>query len=102
MHNVCAESGQCIGGVVEAVIQKGIENGSFRPDVNPTEMSVILWAHCRGVMELIDHLSSVPPTTDLRRACGEIDFEKMYRKSTAMLVFAMLTDEARRNFKTEW
>ncbi|HLG94189.1 MAG TPA: TetR/AcrR family transcriptional regulator [candidate division Zixibacteria bacterium] len=101
MHNACAESGQCIGGVVQVVIQKGIEDGSFRPDVNPTEMSVILWAHCRGAMELIDHLSSVPPTTDMRRACGEIDFEKMYRKSTAMLVSSILTDETRKNFKLE-
>jgi len=99
MKNSCAESGQCLGGVVESVIQKGIEDGSFRPEVSPLEMSVILWAHCRGVMDIIDHISSKGDWAQKKFA--DLDFEKMYRKSTAMLVSSILTDEARKNFKLE-
>lgn len=99
MRKVCAESGQCIGAVVQEVIQRGIEDGTFRPEVNPVEMSVIFWANSRGVMELIDHFSSIPATE--KRGCGEIDFEKMYRKSGAMLKYAMLTEEAKKNYQLE-
>lgn len=100
MQKTCAESGRCIGGVVQEVIQRGKDDGSCRPETNPVEMSFILWAHCRGIMELIDHVTSIP-AKNIRRECGEIDFEKLYRKSTAMLVYALLTDEARKNFKLE-
>ncbi|MCI0406766.1 MAG: hypothetical protein L0209_12015, partial [candidate division Zixibacteria bacterium] len=92
--------GQCLGGVVQEVLRKGIEDGSYRPEVSPVEMSFILWAHCRGVMELIDHVTSIP-AEGIKRECGEIDFDKMYRKSTAMLVSSILTEEARKNFKLE-
>lgn len=100
MRMTCAESGQCIGGVVQAVIQQGKEDGTYRPEVSPLEMSFVLWANCRGVMELIDHIKSVP-SDGIKRACSEVDFDKLYRKSTAMLVYAMLTEEARKNFKLE-
>ncbi len=100
MRNVCAESGQCIGGVVQEVIQKGIEDGTFRPEVNPVEMSVIFWANSRGVMELIDHFSSIP-ASEMRRECTAIDFEKLYRKSGGMLKYAMLTEEAKKNYQLE-
>ncbi len=99
MKNTCAESGECLGGVVESVIQKGIEDGGFRPAVNPVEMSIILWAHCRGVMEIIDHISSKGDWA--KKKLGDLDFEKMYRKSTALLVSSILTEEARKNFKLE-
>ncbi|MGE5693099.1 MAG: TetR/AcrR family transcriptional regulator [Candidatus Zixiibacteriota bacterium] len=99
MKNTCAESGQCLGGVVQEVIRKGIEDGSFRRETNPVEMSIILWAHCRGVMEIIDHLSSREVSTG--KPWEGLDFEKMYRKSTAMLVSGILTDEARKNFELE-
>jgi AcrR family transcriptional regulator len=99
MKNSCAESGQCLGGVVQEVIRKGIEDGSFRRETNPVEMSIILWAHCRGVMEIIDHLSSREVSTG--KPWEGLDFEKMYRKSTAMLVSGILTDPARRNFELE-
>ena len=99
MKNTCAESGQCLGGVVQEVIRKGIEDGSFRRETNPVEMSIILWAHCRGVMEIIDHLSSREVSTG--KPWEGLDFEKMYRRSTAMLVSGILTDEARKNFKLE-
>jgi hypothetical protein len=99
MKNSCAESGQCLGGVVQEVIRKGIEDGSFRRETNPVEMSIILWAHCRGVMEIIDHLSSREVSTG--KPWEGLDFEKLYRKSTAMLVSGILTDEARKNFRLE-
>ena len=99
MKNTCAESGQCLGGVVQEVIRKGIEDGSFRRETNPVEMSIILWAHCRGVMEIIDHLSSREVSTG--KPWEGVDFEKMYRRSTARLVSGILTDEARKNFKLE-
>jgi len=99
MRNTCAESGQCLGGVVQEVIRKGIEDSSFQPEINPVEMSIIFWAHCRGVMEIIDHISSKGDWA--KKKLADLDFEKMYRKSTAMLVSGILTDEARKNFKLE-
>ncbi len=99
MQNACGQSGQCLGQVVMDVIQKGIEDGTFRPEVNPQEMAIILWAHCRGVMEIIDHLSNREISAG--KAWEGLDFEKMYRKSTAMLKYAILTEEAKKNFKLE-
>jgi len=99
MRSTCAESGQEIGQVVMDVIQKGKDDGSFRPEVDPQEMAIIFWANSHGVMELIDHLSS-------GLACvgdkfGDFDFEKMYRKAGDMLKYAILTEEARKHFKLE-
>jgi len=99
MKTTCGESGQCIGQVVMDVIQKGKEDGTFRPEVNPQEMSIIFWANSRGMMELIDHLLSKEDWA--RGEFGGLDFEKMYRKSNAMLKYAMLTEEARKNFTLE-
>lgn len=99
MRSACGESGQCIGQVVMDVIQKGKDDGTFRPEVDPQEMAVIFWANSRGVMELIDHLSSGLACTEEK--VGRLDFEKMYRKSGAMLKYAMLTEEAKKNYQLE-
>ncbi len=99
MRSACAESGQSIGQVVMDIIRKGKDDGTFRPEVDPQELAIIFWANSRGVLELIDHLSS-------KLACTgdqfkDLNFEKMYRKSNAMLAYSILTDKARENFKLE-
>ncbi|MCI0531530.1 MAG: TetR/AcrR family transcriptional regulator [candidate division Zixibacteria bacterium] len=101
MRSACAESGQCIGDLVVGVIKKGQEDGTFRPEVNPREMAVIFWANSWGVMKIIDHFSSIP-ANEMRGECGQIDFEKMYRKSGALLLYAILTEEAKKNYQPEF
>ncbi len=100
MKATCSESGQNICRLVTDVIQKGKEDGTFQPEIDPLEMSVILWASARGTLTLVDQFSR-------ENACAgnrfeHLDFEKMYRKSNAMLVYAILTDRARKNFNLEW
>jgi AcrR family transcriptional regulator len=107
MRSACRESGQCIGQVVMDVISKGIEAGSFRPEIDPQEMAIIFWANSRGIMELIDHMSSRPAESNqCCKKSGEpfrdIDFEEMYRKSCAMLMYAILTDDAKKNYQLEY
>lgn len=100
MKTACSESGQGICRLVTDVIQKGKDDGTFRPEIDPLEMSVILWASARGTLTLVDQFSR-------ENACAgnrfeHLDFEELYRKSNAMLAYAILTDQARQNFNMEW
>ena len=99
MRTACAESGQKICQLVVDVIQKGKEDGSFRAEADPLEMSVLLWATSRGTLTLIDQFSGKSGCTNDRFT--DLNFEGLYRKSNAMLVYAILTDETRKNFKLE-
>ena len=95
----CAESGQKICQLVVDVIQKGKEDGTFRPEIDPLEMSVLLWATSRGTLTLIDQFAGENGCTTDR--FSHLNFEGLYKKSNALLVYAILTDEARKNFRLE-
>src|SRR4030067_1579414 len=93
MQSACANSGQCIGQVLMCLIEKGKADGHFPPEGAPREMALIFWASSRGIMELIDHLSGKEACTGNR--IRDLNLEKMYRKSGAMLQYAILSDQAR-------
>lgn len=100
MKAACSESGQKICQLVTDVIQKGMDDGTFRQDIDPLEVGVILWASSRGTLMLIDQLSRESGCSGGQRF-EHLNFEKLYRKSNSMLVYSILTDEARKNFKLE-
>jgi AcrR family transcriptional regulator len=47
---------QDIWNLIVDVINKGIDEGIFKKDVNPYEISLLLWAGSNGVINLFDHL----------------------------------------------
>jgi hypothetical protein len=100
MKTACSESGQSICKLVTGVIQKGKDDNTFRPEIDPLEMSVILWANSRGTLTLVDQFSCSNSCAGNR--FEQLDFEKLYRKSNAMLAYSILTEQARQNFNIEW
>ena len=78
--------------LVTDVIQKGIEDGTFRKELDPLEMGVILWSNSNGIMQLMDR------PVESQEIPGNIDLEKLLRKSNSMIVSSMLTEETKQRY----
>ena len=67
MARECHDSGVVLLKILEGAISDGISDGSIRPDVDPAETSVLLWALTDGIIRVIvaegEHL----------RACHNLD-----------------------------
>jgi AcrR family transcriptional regulator len=50
----CFESGNRIFEVMEKVVAEGIRDGSLRSDLDPRLLSIILWAHTNGIMQMLE------------------------------------------------
>jgi AcrR family transcriptional regulator len=100
------ESETRLWGLVESVLQEGIDVGLIRPDVNPLEIGISLWASSNGMIQIMEHIRS--DSKNCLDANGGIvdencytakflkmDFEKMLRSlwdavSNSILVNPML------------
>ncbi|MCK4835629.1 MAG: TetR/AcrR family transcriptional regulator [Candidatus Aminicenantes bacterium] len=50
----CNETGNKLFGFMQEAVKTGIQDGSLRPDLNPLLVSVVLWAHSNGIMQIIE------------------------------------------------
>ncbi len=92
----CQISVQGIWKAVTDVIEKGIQDGTFRKDINPIEVGVIMEINLRGIIRLINQLSlrvMVPP------GFQKIDPEEFLKRTSSMLTYMVLSDEARKNYR---
>ena len=98
MLGECSSSGQKVGQVMAGVIKDGINEGVFRSELDPFEMTIILWRTSKGIIDWLEYSGE-----SCRKANDfpELNLQKMLTKANAMVVYAMLTDEARKNFKLE-
>lgn len=89
----CEGCNQGVWKVVTDVIQKGIDDGTFRKELDPLEMGVILWSNSNGLMRLMDLPTGRVTIT------SNLDLERILQTSNSMIVSAMLTEKAKRDFK---
>jgi TetR/AcrR family transcriptional regulator len=99
MLGECRVSVQKIWKAVTDVLEQGMQDGTFRKDINPMEMAVIMELNLRGVIRLINQASLLvmcPPGFE------NIDLEQLLRRSSSMLTYMILSDEARKNFPMDF
>lgn len=90
MMSSCQLGNQKIWKIVIDLIQQGINEGDIRPDINPAECAVILWANSNGIMMRMD------TQQDYFKNMLGVDLEDVMQKSGTMLMQSMLTDSAKR------
>lgn len=49
----CEQLGEEIFGVMGETVKEGMEDGSIRKDLNPYLLSVVLWGHSAGILNLV-------------------------------------------------
>lgn len=49
----CQEKGNLIFGLIQEAVREGIKDGSIRPDVDPVMVSIILWGHATGILQIM-------------------------------------------------
>lgn len=98
MLEECSASGQKIGQVMSEVIQDGIKEGVFRQELDPFEMTIILWLTSKGIIDGFEHWGECRKNL---KDFSELNLQKVLNKANSMVVYSMLTDEARKNFKPE-
>jgi AcrR family transcriptional regulator len=89
MMTMCMNQDKKIWGLVVGVIQKAIDDGFLKNDVNPLELGVMLWSNSNGVMRLIDR------SQDASVQQMGLNLPSMIRKSNRLLVEGVMTDAAK-------
>ncbi|MEX1276329.1 MAG: TetR/AcrR family transcriptional regulator [Bacteroidota bacterium] len=89
MMGLCHTGNQKLWKLVIDLIQRGIDEGDIRPDVDPAECSMILWSNSNGIMMRMDTQEEY-----FKNMLG-MDLEKVLQKSMAMLFQSMLRDPAK-------
>jgi len=55
----CFEAGNRIFELMQEAVKVGIGDGSMRPDLNPLLVSMVMWGHSNGIMQLIESKGEV-------------------------------------------
>jgi hypothetical protein len=72
------------------VLQRGIDEGLLRKDLNPLEAGVMLWSNSNGMMRIMDRQEPY-----WKEKMG-LNLEQMMRESNRMLVEGMMTEKAKK------
>ena len=92
MREQCSIVDRRIWDFVIQIMRRGIDEGLLHDDLDPFEAGIMLWSNANGLLRLIDRHESY------WKEVMKIDLEKTLRKSTAMLVEAMMTERAQSLF----
>jgi len=92
MKGECFSNDQKIWDLVVGLIRVAVDEGVFRPDVNPQQTAVILWANANGLMRQMDRMEPY------WRNALKIDLEDTLRKANAYVLQGMLTDKAKKQY----
>jgi TetR/AcrR family transcriptional regulator len=49
----CQEKGNRIFGLIQDAVRQGMEDRTIRPDVDPVMVSLILWGHSTGILQIM-------------------------------------------------
>lgn len=55
----CFEAGNRIFELMQKAVKIGIRDGSMHPDLNPLLVSMVMWGHSNGIMQLIESKGEV-------------------------------------------
>lgn len=92
MLGSCNATTQKIWGSVIGVIQRAIDEGVLRSDLNPAEAALILWSSANAILIRLDN------EADRWRQTLNVDLRNVFHKSNLLLVQSMMTEEARRTY----
>ena len=88
MMESCNSQTQKTWKLVIEVFRRGIEEGTFRRDINPVEAAVILWSSANSILLRIDN------ECDRWKQTLNIDLVQVYSRSNALFLQAVMTPEA--------
>jgi AcrR family transcriptional regulator len=91
MRDMCQQTDRKIWDIVVGVLQRGIDEGLLRKDLDPLEAGVMLWSNSNGIMRIMDR------EEEYWKGHMGLNLEKMMRESNRMLVKGMMTDEAKKH-----
>ncbi len=92
MMDICVKCDQKVWNLVVSLFQRGIDEGLLHKDLDPLEASVMLWSNSNGLMRIMDRQQNY-----WKDKMG-LDLERTLRKSNQMLVEAMMTEEAQKQY----
>ncbi|MBI3786960.1 MAG: TetR/AcrR family transcriptional regulator [Ignavibacteriales bacterium] len=85
----CTMANQKLWQLVIGLIQKGIEEGSLRPNLQPAEAAVMLWSSSNAIMTRMDTQG------EYFKSVMKVDLEQTLQQSNILLLESMLTDKAK-------
>jgi AcrR family transcriptional regulator len=93
MLEACAQNDQKIWKVVAGLLQRGIDEGFFEPDLDPIQASIILWSSGSSLMRQMDR------EDDYWKEKMQIDLEATMRKAYQYILEGMLRDDIKSQAK---
>jgi AcrR family transcriptional regulator len=94
MKQNCEALNQDIWDLVNNLLKRGIEEGTVRPDLNPVEVSIIIWSSATTLLQRIDR------EYDLWKEKFQLDLVQTVRLSNSLLFDAILTEKGRGELAT--
>jgi len=92
MKQSCDAEGQKVWNVIDSVLQRGVEEGVLRPDINPIELGVIIWSNITSLLSRIDNEG------ESWKKRFNIDLEHTLKISNTLLLESILTDRGRTEY----
>jgi len=92
MLEQCMVRDRKLWAMVMAPVKRAIDEGLLHPELDPLEVGIMLWSNANGFFRLIDRNSKY-----WKDVMG-INLFNTLRKSSTLLVEAMMTEKARRKY----
>lgn len=92
MNEVCSVGNRKVWDLVIGLFQKAIDEGLIRSDLNPIELSIILWSSSTALMLRIDS------ERDMWKQRMNIDLEHTLQISNRLIFESILTERGRTEF----
>lgn len=92
MLQLCATENQKGWRLVIDLIKRGIEEGVIQNNIDPKQAAVILWSTSNGLMRQMDR------EDNYWKDVMHVDLEAALRQAHAMLIEAMMTEEAKKTY----
>ncbi len=95
LSNSLVEANTRIWEIVCSPIIKGMKDGTFKADLNPLEIGLILWTSSTGIMNLMEHIQQSPhhndqcaklPSDSSVSQFTKVDYKKMLESTWLSLV----------------
>ena len=93
MLAVCANHDSKIWSVVIGLIQQGVSEGLFDPDLDPAQAAIILWSTGNALMRQMDR------DDDYWKAHMRVDLEATMRKAYQLILEGMMTKKGKTQYQ---
>lgn len=93
MLDACSLEQQQIWKLVIDILERGINEGAFRNDLNPAEIAIILWLTSTAILVRID------TQADRFESRMNVNLRELYRKSSDLLLESIMTENAKQRYR---